>query len=109
LTPGGEDQFACAAARVDSLTQRLEVTGQRLEVIDISIETQHEFAIGAEQRLGVVFTDEATVGETDAWSGPDAAAAGPAVRDRIDHGAQPRRIDRLGDREMECACNARHW
>ena len=111
LAPGGEDQVRGAAVPVDSVAQRFKLGAQGLEIMDIAVEAEGEPAVRAEPRLSGTLTLGAramAVGEADARRGPDVAAIGPAMRDRVDHGTQPRRIDRLGDREMECACNARH-
>ena len=46
--------------------------------------------------------------EADARRGPDAAAVGPAMGERVGHRLDPRRVDRLGHVGMEDAGDAAH-
>src|SRR5438309_5401374 len=81
------------------------------EIVDFAIVGDGEFAVGGDHWLEAaleVDDREAAVAEADAWRGPHPAAVRAAMGERVGHGADPRRLDGLGNVGVEEACNAAH-
>ena len=101
--PSGKDNLAITVG-VKLRTRRAQFLAQFAVIIDLAVEHQHCPAIGRGHRLrrsGDIDDRQAPVAEANARRGPHAKAVRPAVSYGIAHPLDPRRIDRLGRREVK--------
>src|SRR3546814_2322208 len=109
LPPRRDDDLGIPAG-AEPVAAILQFGAQLAEIIDFAVIGQRHHLVVARHRLRAarnVDDREAEVPETDAGRRPLARAVGPAMRHRVQHRADARRIDRLRRFEVIEACYTR--